>query len=227
LSDDFTKGSNNYPTTPQQTLLLLDKYSKKPMVVTQSEGTTFAQNNNNKINIKNNNKNNKNDDDPKNFEYDKDFYKDKEFFRCGKKGHPKAACTVKMVAADDDKSTKLSPSKGPLKEVGKTLSLINNAFKTMGKALSQVHEEIGNIADGESFGEQSHAQVGMLDQGMQKYSFATRKSSLRNHILLDNQSSVHVFCNQYIVSNIWPAKRNLQLKSNRGNLSTSNVADFD
>ena len=39
LSDDFTKGSDNYPTTPQQTLLSLDKYSKKPQVVTQSEGT--------------------------------------------------------------------------------------------------------------------------------------------------------------------------------------------
>ncbi len=35
LLDDFMKGSNNYPTTtPQQTLLLLDKYSKKSTVVT-------------------------------------------------------------------------------------------------------------------------------------------------------------------------------------------------
>jgi len=43
LSDDFTKGSDNYPVTPQQTLLLLDKYSKKPMLVILSEGTAFAQ----------------------------------------------------------------------------------------------------------------------------------------------------------------------------------------
>ena len=43
LSNDFTKGSDNYPTTPQQTLLLLDKYSKKPTALTQSEGTAFAQ----------------------------------------------------------------------------------------------------------------------------------------------------------------------------------------
>ncbi len=42
LSDDFTKGSDNYPTTLQQTLLLLDKYSKKSTAVTQSEGTAFA-----------------------------------------------------------------------------------------------------------------------------------------------------------------------------------------
>jgi hypothetical protein len=39
LSDDFIKGSNKYPVTPHQTLLLLDKYSKKPTAVTQSEGT--------------------------------------------------------------------------------------------------------------------------------------------------------------------------------------------
>ena len=43
LLDDFTKGSDNYPTTPQQTLLLLDKYWKKPPVIAQSEGTAFAQ----------------------------------------------------------------------------------------------------------------------------------------------------------------------------------------
>ena len=43
LSDDFTKGSDTYPITPQQTLLLLDKYSKKPMTITQFEGLTLAQ----------------------------------------------------------------------------------------------------------------------------------------------------------------------------------------
>ena len=48
LSDDFTKGSDNYPTTPQQTLLLLDKYSKKPTALTHLEGTAFAQKEKNK-----------------------------------------------------------------------------------------------------------------------------------------------------------------------------------
>jgi hypothetical protein len=88
LSDDFTKGSDNYPTTPQQSLLLLGKYSKKPAVVNHSEGTAFAQGG-----TKKKMKKNKNDTNPKNVEYDKEFYKDKDCFRCGKKGHPKAACT--------------------------------------------------------------------------------------------------------------------------------------
>jgi hypothetical protein len=228
LSDDFTKGRDNYPTTPQQSLLLLDKYSKKPAVVNHSEGTAFAQGG-----TKKKMKKNKNDTDPKNVEYHKEFYKDKDCFQCGKKGHPKAACTVKMVPADEAKSTKPASStkselsKALLKEVGITLSSINNAFKTIGKALSQVHNEIGTLADDESFKEQSHNQIGMVMCGSKSYSFATSKFSMRNHLLLNNQSSVHVFCNPQFVSNVRSAERQLQPTSNGGNLPILEVADFD
>jgi hypothetical protein len=107
------------------------------------------------------------------------------------------------------------------------LSLINNAFKTMGKALSQVHEEIGTLADDEDFKEQSHAQIGMVLCGRQSYSFATGKFSMRNHLLLDNQSSLHVFCNPQSVSNVRSSGRKLKLTSNRGNLLILEVADFE
>jgi hypothetical protein len=43
----------------------------------------------------------------------------------------------------------------------------------MDKALSQVHEEIGNLADDESFEEQSHAQIGMVMCVRTSYSFDT------------------------------------------------------
>jgi hypothetical protein len=134
-----------------------------------------------------------------------------------------------MVPVDEEKSTKLASStksassKASSEEVGKMLSLINNAFKTMGKALSQVHEEIGTLADDEK----SHAQIGMVMCGKKRYSFATGKFSMRNHLLLDNQSSVHVFCNPHFVSNVRSAERQLQLKSNGGNLPIFEVADFD
>ena len=107
------------------------------------------------------------------------------------------------------------------------LSLINNAFKTMGKALSQVHKEIGTLADDESFEEQSHAQIGMVMCSKTSYSFATGKFSMRNHLLLDNQSLVHVFCNSQFVSNVRSAERQLKLSCNGGNLPISEVADFD
>ena len=107
------------------------------------------------------------------------------------------------------------------------LSLINNAFKTMGKALSQVHEEIGTLAKDESFEKQSHAQIGMVMCGKKSYSLATGKFSMRNHLLLDNQSSVHMFCNPQFVSNVRSAERQLKLTSNGGNLPILEVADFD
>jgi hypothetical protein len=44
LQNDFTTGDNRYPMNHQQTLHLLDKYSKTMVPkVTQSEGTSFAQ----------------------------------------------------------------------------------------------------------------------------------------------------------------------------------------
>ena len=44
LKNDFTTGDNHYPKTRQQTLHLLDKYSKTVVTkTTASEGTSFAQ----------------------------------------------------------------------------------------------------------------------------------------------------------------------------------------
>jgi hypothetical protein len=44
IQNDFTTGDNRYPNNHQQTLHLLDKYSKTDVAkVTQSEGTSFAQ----------------------------------------------------------------------------------------------------------------------------------------------------------------------------------------
>ena len=225
LSDDYTKGSDNYPITPQQTLLLLDKYSKKPALMAQSEGTAFAQKGK-----KGDAKKKAGDDDPKKFEYDKDFYKERVCFRCGKKGHPKAACTVKLAAADEEKSAKSSSSKGSgsSSDIGKMLGAMNKSIKTFGKALSQVSEEYDNLGDDDSIGAQSHAQVGHIGLGgSREYAFASRSTSLRGHVLLDNQSSVHVFCDPELVNNIRKGERQLSLESNGGKLPISDIANFE
>ena len=43
LSDAFTKEMDNYLETLQHMLLLLDKYTEKPMAIVQSKGTAFVQ----------------------------------------------------------------------------------------------------------------------------------------------------------------------------------------
>ena len=50
---------------------------------------------------------------------------------------------------------------------------------------------------------------------------------MRQFILLDNQSSDHVFCNPELVKNIRAAGKELSLHSNGGTLSIKNIADFD
>lgn len=86
---------------------MLDKYSKTPTVVTQSDGTVFAQKGK-----EGGAKKKSGDDNPKKVEFDKEFYKDKECFRCGKLGHPKSSCTVKLTASDDEESVRSSSTKG-------------------------------------------------------------------------------------------------------------------
>ncbi len=145
-----------------------------------------------------------------------------------KKGHPKAACTVKMIAADDNKSTQSTASKiststkGSTADVGKMFTLINKTFKTMGKSRSQVSKEIGAFADNDSIGAQSHA---LVDQNS-SYAFAIGTAKMRECLLLNNQSLVHVFCNPEYVNNIRAAERELSLQSNGGTLPISDIADF-
>ena len=88
------------------------------------------------------------------------------------------------------------------KDIGKMFGEMNKTIKTFGKAMSQVSEDYEHLADDESIGAQSHAQVGRIELDNCGYAFASRSQSLRGHVLLDNQSSVHVFCNQDMVGNI-------------------------
>jgi hypothetical protein len=73
--------------------------------------------------------------DPKDF--DKEWWKDKECYRCGKKGHPASAFSVKRLSNNDNKlicSSKLASN---------AMAGIQKSMKTMGKAMTQ----ISKIAD--------------------------------------------------------------------------------
>ena len=138
-----------------------------------------------------------------------------------------AACTVKMVPADSNKSSKSSSTKGSggSSDMGKMFSLMNKSLKTFGKAaMSQVAKEYETISDDSSIGAQSCAQVISTKSEDCGYAFVIGTLTLRNQILLDNQSLVHEFCNPNFVSGIRSAGTQLQLKRNGGKLAFYNVA---
>ncbi len=104
-------------------------------------------------------------------------------------------------------------------------------MKTMGKAMTQI-SEIANF-DNELFEEQLHAQLGVVSvedsrsEPRSGYAFATKILSSRNHLLLDNQSSVHIMCNPDFVNDIRELSQSMILKSNGGSLPINEVADFE
>ena len=68
LLDDYTKGSDNYPQTRSQALMLMDHYSKTPTAITTSEGTAFAQSGKKKKKVGDKEKEPETAKDPKDFD---------------------------------------------------------------------------------------------------------------------------------------------------------------
>ena len=65
---------------------------------------------------------------------------------------------------------------------------MNKSLETFGKAMSQVAKEYETIGDDSSIGAQSHAQVSSIKSEVCGYDFVMSTLTLRNQILLDNQS---------------------------------------
>ncbi len=201
----------------------MDHYSKTPTAIITLEGTAFAQSGTKKKKVGNKEKKPKAAKDPKDF--DMEWWKDKECYRCGKKGHPASACSVKLLSNNNNKS--ICSSKLP----SNVMATIQKSMKAMGKAMTQL-SETANFDD-ELFEEQLHAQLGVVSvkdarsEPWSGYLFATRALLLRNHLLLDNQSSVHIMCNPNFVDNVREASQQMELKSNGGKHSINEVADFE
>jgi hypothetical protein len=140
-------------------------------------------------------------------------------------GHPAAACTVKLPSDDDDKLSRSS------KLASNVVAVIQKSMKMMGKAMTQLGETAN--FDDDLFEEQSHAQLGIVSvkdarsEPRSGYSFATRALLLRNHLLLDNQSSVHIMCTPDFVDNIREVSQQKKLKSNGTKLPINEAANFE
>jgi hypothetical protein len=131
LQNDFTTGDNRYPKNRQQTLYLLEKYSKTVIPkVTQSEGTSFAQKGG-RGGGRSYNGNGKGHDSST---YDKKYWKDKECYKCHKMGHPETHCGNKSNSNDDDDSS-AAVTVNSVKKLQKGIKSMKKAFMTVNTQL--------------------------------------------------------------------------------------------
>jgi hypothetical protein len=142
LQNDFTTGNNRYPKNRQQTLHLLDKYSKTVVAkVTHSEGTSFAQKGRRGGGNQSSSGNGKGRDSST---YDKKYWNDKECYKCHNKGHPATHCP-KKPSDDNDCSTASAASS--IKKLKKDLKSIEKAFTTVNTQLAQLKEADSDISE--------------------------------------------------------------------------------
>jgi hypothetical protein len=145
LQNDLTTGDKRYPTNCQQTLHLLDKYSKTVVAnVTHYEGTSFPQNGRIGGGNRSSSGNGKGHDSST---YDKKYWKDKGCYKCHKKGHPATHCP-KKPSDDDDRSTVSAASsvkklKKDLKSIKKAFTMVNTQLVQLKKADSDISKSEG------------------------------------------------------------------------------------
>jgi hypothetical protein len=144
LQKDFTTGDNRYPKNRQQTLHLLDKYSKTVVTkVTHSEGTSFAQKGGRGGGNRSSSGNLKGHDSRT---YDKKYWKENACYKFHKKGHPATHCPKKL-GDDDDRSTASAASS--VKKLKKDHKSIKKAFTTVNTQLAQLKEAYSDISESE------------------------------------------------------------------------------
>jgi hypothetical protein len=199
LRNDFTTGDNRYPKSCQQTLHLLDRYCKTAVAkTTPSEGTLFVQGG----------KGGSDDRSKESKTFDKKYWKNKTYFKCNKEGHPATHRPDKEV---DDKSIASTMS---------SVSKLKKEMKTLKKSFAQL-----KIADSDSESdtdeEASHFQVGDAYQFAQGFRI---KLDLREVILLDNQSTMDLFCDQTLVGEIYKDGSTVHLTSNGGTMVATDKA---
>jgi hypothetical protein len=233
LQNDFTTGDNRYPKNRQQTLHLLDKYSKTVVPkVTQSEGTSFAQ----KIGRGSGRSYNGNGKGHESSTYDKKYWKDKEYCKFHKMGHPATHCGKKSNSNDDDDSS-AAATFNSVKKLQKDIKSMRKAFMSVNTQLEKLKEAESDIYESEGEDEASYFQMNAALQFAQvekefepriaklfKQAGLSVKIDLRKIILLDSQSAMDIFSNADLVTNTCKYTTSMRLKRNGGNMVVARKA---
>ena len=169
LENDFTKGHNNYPSDMVKAYQLLNEY-KQWRPASAPQSEGIAFAQKGKQ------------------ENSKDWAADKTCFECGEKGHIKPNCPqLKKKKGDKDKDEDDSDDADKLAATKKR----KDKEKKMKTFMQKMAEEAEAEEDAED-----EISLCTIDQGKLK---KINKVQLKNMLLLDNQSTVDLFCNKLIL----------------------------
>ena len=233
LLEAYIAKRDEYPATRSDAIALLNKYDeKKPPPTSASEGTAFVQKGKKKETTKKGDA--KTTGDKKQEKSDKKFFEDKECFICGKKGHGAKKCPNKTKPkGDDTDDSSISSKSSKIDELEKKLKSANKQF-------TQLKAQWEESDESDSDDEQSHFQFAHLslanyhqspekayhDLSMKQTNGKFADLNLRQVILLDNQSTMSLFCNKAMVTDIRRSDRPLTLRSNGGSMEVTQLASI-
>jgi hypothetical protein len=168
--------------------------------------------------------------------FNKEYWKDKTCFNCGKKGHPSSSCTKAAVTNDDDSACIAQSVKKLAKD---TKNLKKKAFTQ----LQKTSKRDSDLSGSESDEEDSHFQFGDGFQFTQmkvkqraielepriakhfKQTHGTKiKLDLKKVILLDSQSTMDLICDPALVESTFKSSHSMRLKSNGGTMKVKKQA---
>jgi len=223
VANNHAKGDiEAYPSSCHAALTLMNDF--KPLVIegtapVAAQGTAFAQ--------KKQGPGTGGTDPDKEWNYNKEYFKDKECHNCGKKRHPLRCCTQKKKAPaglGDDKSTSSSKSSKSIKSLTKQIKTLKKSVS----ALQSHQEDIDNDSSLSSVEGDTHFQYACAAIGTSHPKIAmalkSRKAwdlDLRNVWLLDNQSTFDLCCNPDFAQKKRVAKRAMNMSSNGGGMRIS------
>jgi hypothetical protein len=228
LQNDYTTGDNRCPKNRQQTLHLLDKYSKTTGPhTTLSEGASFAQKTRRRKTSKFNSGKAKT--------YDKEYWKDKKCFKCDEKGHPSIHCPN---AEDDDEKSRSSQAKS-VKKLEREVKLMKKAFAQLKEAKEESDISDSEQSEGDEereshflhhdspsfqFGQVETELEPQIAELFQQKHVPTIQLDLRQVILLDSQSTIDLICNKALVTDVFKSNTRMRLKSNGGTMTVRQQA---
>ena len=229
LQDDYAKGQHRHPKTRQETLHLLDNYTKTAMQRTPTlEGSSFAQKDEGWRQVRG--KNGKNGKNKKG--YDADYWKDKECCGCGQKGHPSSHCPKQ---SQNDRNPDDASAAASIKKLSKEIKGMKKQFATI-KTQLESHGEESDLSESEDENEDmlfqhetEHFQFAQLDAKFDPRIEALLKQSEKDHPrdldlrrvwLLDSQSTTNLFCDKRCVTDIKDSHSTMRLQSNGGQMAT-------